>query len=178
MANIPSEPPRTGPGVEPAAPETALRKGVLAFIHEVDASLHEFGQSATRWADESTLGLYFGLKNLDDRWQAAQSELLAQAERLEEISAKARAAKDHARVQAHLGKAEAVSAAYELREKLHRIERNLHTLRIGATTEARHILDRLAGLRAGLSRQLEGQADASDGAGTTKLRLDDGEWQP
>lgn len=177
MATTPSEALRPAPGGEPPTHDTALRKGMLAFIHEVDTALHELGNSATRWADESTLGLYFGLKSLDDRWQAAQSGLLAQAERLEEIAARARSAKDHARVQAHLGKTEALAAARELREKLERIERNLRTLRIGATTEARHILDRLAGLRAGLSRQLE-DANESDDAETPKLRLDDSEWQP
>lgn len=106
---------------------------VEAFIHETDAKLHELSAKAARATDETSLSVYFALRELDDKWCKAQDALLKELEKLKAVEQKVRTATDSAKVQAHLARADAVDAVEAMLGRVRRIERRLRDFKVRAT---------------------------------------------
>jgi hypothetical protein len=148
--------------------------GLMSFVAELDAALHELSEASLKAADESTLAVYLGLKELDDRWTKAEKGLLAQVAKLHGLEQKARALSDTAKVRAHLGKADILDAAQEVREKLQIVQRRLHSIKVKGEGDVSQVLKSLASSCNELARRLDdgpAAVDTKDGG-----QADDDEW--
>lgn len=135
----------------PASPKTTAKSrsgsaipwGVLeTFIHDTDARLHDLSNRAARATDESSLAVYFALRDLDDKWLKAQGKLLSQLAKLKAFEQSAHTATDTARVRAHLARAEALDSVESMLGRLKRIERRLHDFKVKAESDSRRVMKR------------------------------------
>ena len=126
-----------------------------AFLKETEATLHELGLKANHAANEASLAVYFGLKDLEDRLASAHPRLVGQLEALAEAQNAAQRLLDMTRLKSHLGKAEIQDAAREARDHLHEIQRKLHALEISAEDEARHVRARVGDVFRSLTETLK-----------------------
>ncbi len=136
---MPSSPIR--PAKRTGAP--AIPWGVLeTFIHDTDARLHQLSSKAAKATDETSLAVYFALRDLDVKWSKTQGKLLKQLDKLKALDQKAHTATDTARVRAHLARAEALDSVEAMLGRLKRIERRLHDFKVKAERGSRKALKR------------------------------------
>ncbi len=126
-----------------------------AFLKETEATLHELGLKTNQAANEASLAVYFGLKDLEDRLASAHPRLLRQLEAVAEAQNAAQRLVDRTRLKSHLGKAEMLDAARETRNRLHEIQRKLHALELSAEDEARHVKARVGDVFRSLTQSLK-----------------------